>query len=78
MNNETSSSFLKTLSIIILIGIVFLLGKIQFKRNNYLNKNKFEELYLFIIIMPPFALLLNNYLYFIDDKTEINFSSYSG
>lgn len=59
-----------------LIGIVFLLGKIQFKRNNYLNKNKFEELYLFIIIMPPFALLLNNYLYFIDNRTEINFSSY--
>lgn len=56
------------------IFVVFLLGKIQFKRNSLLNKNKFEELYLFIIIMPPFAVMLNNYLYFIDNKTEINFS----
>lgn len=56
--------------------IVFILGKIQFKRNLVLNKNKFELLYLYIIILPPFAVLINNYLYFIDNKIEINLSIY--
>lgn len=73
INLETNKGILFSL---FFISVVFLLGKIQFKRNIFLNKNKFEELYLYIIIIPPFVLLINNFLYFIDNKIEINFSMY--
>lgn len=64
------------LFVALFLAVIFLLGKVQYKRNEVLNKNKFEELYLYIIIAPPFAVLLNNYLYFIDKKVEVNFSIY--
>lgn len=73
VNIETTSGILFLCSFFI---IIIILSKIQLKRNEELNNNQFEDLYLYILLVPPFVTLLNNYLILINDKISLNFSIY--
>lgn len=73
INVETTRGLL---FFICLSVMVMMLGRLQLKRNQELNKNNFEDLYLYILITPPIAILCNNFLYFLDNKISLDLSVY--
>lgn len=73
INLETSRGLLFGTFLIIMIIV---LGRLQLKRNQELNKNNFDSLYLYILITPPIAILCNNFLYFLDNKISLDLSVY--
>lgn len=73
INLETSRGLLFCIFLTVMVTI---LGRLQLKRNEELNKNNFDNLYLYILITPPITILCNNFLYFLDNKIPLDLSVY--